>query len=44
MGMIRVVMGKVEKIRQWEESNADECNNAGREIILLLGGVVLVGK
>lgn len=44
MGMIRVVMGKVEEIREWEERNAGGGNNAGREIALLEGGVVLVGK
>lgn len=51
MGMIRVVMGKVEKIREWEESNAGGCNNtasflggrcgAGWEVTVI--GVMLVG-
>lgn len=42
MGMIRVVMGKVEEIRGWEERNAGGGNDAGREIALLEGGVVMV--
>lgn len=51
MGIIRVVMGKVEKIREWEESNAGGCNNtasflggrcgAGWEVTVI--GVMLVG-